>query len=245
MNAVRARCASAAPRAPPTCAATPSAPPTRAEDGGQHRRREVVRSKRGGEVVLVAGGQQAADDGHAQCSPTCSSAPLVAEPTPVCSRGSEPITDAVAHGMTRPAPTPSRIMPGHGAGIGGAEGGRRELPQPGGDDQQASGGDQLGPGRPDQRRGQRGHQRDRPGRRQDAHPRLQGGITQVELQELGQHEQRAEQPEGDQAHGSDGGGELPAPEEVQVQHRVRAGSLPGCEPSQDGEPAQPGPDNQA
>jgi hypothetical protein len=43
--------------------------------------------------------------------PICRNAPLVADPTPVCSCGSDPITDAVADGITRPAPTPSMITP--------------------------------------------------------------------------------------------------------------------------------------
>ena len=37
---------------------------------------------------------------------------MVAEPTPVCPLGSEPMTDSVADGMVSPAPTPSRIRPG-------------------------------------------------------------------------------------------------------------------------------------
>ena len=44
--------------------------------------------------------------------PTWMNTPLVAEPTPVCSRGSEPMTDPDTAGMTRPAPMPVRIMPG-------------------------------------------------------------------------------------------------------------------------------------
>jgi hypothetical protein len=38
--------------------------------------------------------------------------PLVADPTPVSPRGSEPMTEAVADGMTMAAPTPVMIMPG-------------------------------------------------------------------------------------------------------------------------------------
>src|SRR5512146_2422508 len=44
--------------------------------------------------------------------PTWMDTPLVADPTPVSPRGSEPITDPVADGMTSAAPTPITIMPG-------------------------------------------------------------------------------------------------------------------------------------
>ena len=82
-----------------------------ADDGGRRGRWEVI----GGSVAVMWSWWRVAVrlsmTATSSAPPICSSAPLVAEPTPVCSRGSELVTDAVAHGMTRPGPTPSRIMP--------------------------------------------------------------------------------------------------------------------------------------
>ena len=43
--------------------------------------------------------------------PTCMNVPLVAEPTPVSPRGTDPMTEAVVHGMASPAPMPSMTIP--------------------------------------------------------------------------------------------------------------------------------------
>ena len=49
---------------------------------------------------------------------------------------------------------------------------------------------------------------------------LQRCVPEVELQELGEHEQRAEQAEHDKSHRRDRRREPPAAEEPQVEHRV-------------------------
>ncbi len=68
--------------------------------------------KRARHLVLIPGVQSAADHGRPQRAADLRNAPLVADPTPVCPPGSEPMADSVADGMVSPAPTLSTIMPG-------------------------------------------------------------------------------------------------------------------------------------
>jgi hypothetical protein len=83
------------------------------------------------------------------------------------------------------------------------------------------------------------------GRWQDPHAGLQRGIAKVELQELGQHEQRAIQAERGQPDGGDCRRERAVAEELQVQHRVQGDPLPPRERGEHHHSGRPCSDDQA
>ena len=68
---------------------------------------------------------------------------------------------------------------------------------------------------------------------------------QVELQELGQHEERAEEPEHDHAQREHGHRELPVAEEAEPEHGLRREALPHREADQDGHARDAGADHRA
>ena len=82
----------------------------RAEDGVPDRGRHVGRHD-SGHLVLVAGDEQAADDGDAESAADLQEGAVGPSADAVCWRGNDPMTDPVADGMARPAPTPSSTMP--------------------------------------------------------------------------------------------------------------------------------------
>ena len=162
--------------------------------------------------------------------PTWIATPFVAEPTPASPGGTDPITASVAVGISSPAPRPIRTIPGRTSRVGGRRprdhGGLEEAA---GDRQQARRSGDLAPREADDERRQRRSQRDDGRDRQDPHARLDRRQVQVELEELGLHEQRAEQREDSERERRGRRREPAGPEEREVEHRMVASRLPGDE----------------
>ena len=170
-------------------------------------------------------------DGLASDRVTCVGATvLVADPIPESPRGTDPTTEFVAVGSRSPAPRPIRRRP------------RTTLPyvvdavelaeichKPAAIAARAAATVNLTP----MRRARNGDivalDHDHGGDRQDAQTGLQGGIPEVELEELGLDEQRPHEPEDSEALRRQRDGEPSIAEEPEFEHRVVASGLPGKE----------------
>src|SRR5664280_465459 len=111
MNADRAASPSCAPIGPGRCAEAPRAPP---RDPRAAWARAGAAWCAANAVVTPCWYRVAIRlpmTATPNAPPICRKAPLVAEPTPVCSAGTDPMTDPVAAGITKPAPTPIRTRP--------------------------------------------------------------------------------------------------------------------------------------
>jgi hypothetical protein len=215
----------------------------RPEDGALHRGGEMVRHQERRHQVLVMGGEHTADDGDADGA-TDLKERAVGGGTDAGMPPGQRAHDGSGHrGDGQAGAHAEHDHARHGARVCGGDRRGGDLPQACGDDEEAGGHDELGADPAIEQRGERRDDGDGPRRRNDAHARGQRTEAEVELEVLGQNEERAEQPEHDETQRQDRGREAPVTEELEPQHRVRGDPLPDGEEGENAQSAGAGADH--